>query len=131
MKARPNHNSILFFAAVGVYFGLLAAGASPGTLQHQAAITRGYELSEGVELNNGPVSDHEYAESRCPVSLGGSLSLSVIEFFQSVLSDASMPAERQNTDRFVAEATYTGSPAPLLNSILTKISVSGLARAGI
>lgn len=51
MNNQKNNNSVLFLATLGVYIGLLMAGASPGIIaQQSAAMTRNFELSEEFEV---------------------------------------------------------------------------------
>jgi hypothetical protein len=48
-----NQNSILLLTTLGVYFGLLMAGATPGVIaQQSAAMTRNFELSEEIETRD-------------------------------------------------------------------------------
>jgi hypothetical protein len=50
---KKNQNSILFLTTLGVYIGLLMAGATPGIVaQQSAAMTRNFELSEEVEVKD-------------------------------------------------------------------------------
>ncbi|HMS09566.1 MAG TPA: hypothetical protein PKE66_08790 [Pyrinomonadaceae bacterium] len=53
MNNQKNNNSVLFLATLGVYIGLLMAGASPGIIaQQSAAMTRNFELSEEFEVRD-------------------------------------------------------------------------------
>ncbi len=52
MTNRTDKNSILFIATLGVYIGLLMAGATPGVIAQQAAMTRNFELSEEIDVTD-------------------------------------------------------------------------------
>lgn len=52
MSSKKGQNSILLLTTLGVYIGLLMAGATPGVIAQQAALTRNFELSEEVEVKD-------------------------------------------------------------------------------
>lgn len=51
------NNKALFITALGVYFGLMLSGAAPNALARQAAITRNFDVSDEIEINEGPGKD--------------------------------------------------------------------------
>lgn len=64
MSKNKNHNSILFLTTLGLYFGLVLAGASPQLLA-QAATTRNFDIKDEIEfkddLDTKPDSDEDAA----------------------------------------------------------------------
>jgi hypothetical protein len=52
LSNRKNNNSILFLTTLGVYFGLLMAGASPGVFAQQAALARSFDVKDEIEIND-------------------------------------------------------------------------------
>lgn len=62
METKRTQNSVIFLATLGVYIGLLMAGASPGIIaQQSAAMTRNFELSEEFEVRDEFDRDPEHA----------------------------------------------------------------------
>lgn len=62
MEKRKNQNSILFVATLGVYLGLVLAGATPQVMAVQrGAMTRNFDISDEIEfkddLDNKPDDD--------------------------------------------------------------------------
>jgi hypothetical protein len=62
VEKRKNQNSILFVATLGVYLGLVLAGATPQVMAGQrAAMTRNFDISDEIEfkddLDNKPDDD--------------------------------------------------------------------------
>ena len=58
MSKSKSQNSIIALATLGVYLGLLLAGATPGVLAQQAALTKEFNLKDEIEtsdkLDNDP-----------------------------------------------------------------------------
>lgn len=58
MNNRKPQNSIIALATLGVYLGLLLAGATPGVLAQQAALTKEFNIKDEIEtsdkLDNDP-----------------------------------------------------------------------------
>lgn len=62
METKRTQNSVIFLATLGVYIGLLMAGASPGIIaQQSAAMTRNFELSEEFEVRDEFDRDPEHS----------------------------------------------------------------------
>ena len=51
MSSRKSQNSILFLATLGVYLGLVLAGATPQVLA-QAAMTRQFDVKDEIEFKD-------------------------------------------------------------------------------
>jgi hypothetical protein len=49
---KKNQNSILFLTTLGVYIGLLMVGSTPGVVVQQGAMTRNFEISDEIEVND-------------------------------------------------------------------------------
>lgn len=49
MSASKSQNSIIALATLGVYLGLLLAGATPGVLAQQAALTKEFNIKDEIE----------------------------------------------------------------------------------
>jgi hypothetical protein len=128
---RTNKNSVLFFAAIGVYLALLAAGASPETLRDQAAITKCPEIWEGIEVDNDADRYLEPSVSASAGQLSDPLSFSFLSFFQSLFTSVDVSAESCNFELFKNEILISKAWIPSHVPILTKITISNLARAGI
>jgi len=63
VEKRKAQNSILFVATLGVYLGLVLAGATPQVIAHQrGAMTRQFDITDEIELkddlDNKPDGDH-------------------------------------------------------------------------
>lgn len=53
MEKRKGQNSILFVATLGVYLGLVLAGATPQAVaQQRAAMTRNFDISDEIEFKD-------------------------------------------------------------------------------
>ena len=53
MEKRKNQNSILFITTLGVYLGLVLAGATPQVIAHQrGAMTRNFDISDEIEFKD-------------------------------------------------------------------------------
>lgn len=63
---RQNQNSIVALATLGVYLGLLLAGATPGVLAQQAALTKQFNVKDEIErkdnLDKKPDGEINYVE---------------------------------------------------------------------
>jgi hypothetical protein len=61
MNNRKGQNSILFLTTLGVYLGLVIAGASPTLAAQRAALTRNFDVTDEIEfkddLDNKPDGD--------------------------------------------------------------------------
>ncbi|MBX3268310.1 MAG: hypothetical protein KF831_16545 [Acidobacteria bacterium] len=81
MNNQKNNNSVLFLATLGVYIGLLMAGASPGIIaQQSAAMTRNFELSEEFEVRDEFDRDPEHSVPEFePETAGDLLSGAAVE----------------------------------------------------
>lgn len=134
MTKQPSQNSIIFLAALGVYLGLLVAGASPGVIAQQAALTRSFDISEEIEATDDLDKDPEVTESvESPVSEDRSVLFTFDSFFSSLAATYS-PNHYFPETAMVSEepATISESVGIVLSSPLTsRITVSNLARAGI
>lgn len=63
MEKRKSQNSILFLTTLGVYLGLVLAGATPQVIAHQrAAMSRNFDIRDEIEykddLDKKPDGDH-------------------------------------------------------------------------
>ena len=86
MTPRKNQNSILLLATLGVYFGLVLAGATPQVLAN-AATAKQFDLRDEIEmvddLDNKPNNNPD--DERSPVSESVKIYLEDVEYFLSSL----------------------------------------------
>lgn len=80
MEAKKPQNSILIVATLGVYLGLMLAGAAPQVLAN-AALTKQFNVRDEIELNDD--LDNKPDDSRSPVDL--SLNLYIEEVRSTIL----------------------------------------------
>lgn len=131
MAKQPTQNSIIFLAALGVYLGLLVAGASPGVISQQAALTRSFDISEEIEVSDDLDRDPETADSSFQTGSEKSLSFSFSGFFSSIAVPVSRPALPELKELPAASILVPQAPRTSGIPLTAKISVSNLARANI
>lgn len=59
MSSKKGQNSILLLTTLGVYLGLLMAGATPGVIAQQAALTRNFDIQDEIEVKDDLDNDPE------------------------------------------------------------------------
>ena len=82
MNARKNNNSVLFLATLGVYLGLVLAGATPQVLAN-AAMTRSFDVKDEIEVNDN--LDKKPDDERSPVTVSVQIYLEDVEYFLASL----------------------------------------------
>ncbi len=82
MTARKNQNSILLLATLGVYFGLVLAGATPQVLAN-AATAKQFDLRDEIEMIDD--LDNKPDDERSPVTESVKIYLEDVEYFLSSL----------------------------------------------
>lgn len=78
MTARKPQNSILVIATLGVYFGLMLAGATPQVLAN-AAMTRQFDVRDEIELHDD--LDTKPDDERSPVTTSVQIYVEDVELF--------------------------------------------------
>ena len=133
MNIRKNQNSILVLATLGVYLGLVLAGATPQVLA-QAAMTREFNVKDEIE-----VKDDLDTKPNTPLrfQLSDDAAASVIEkgvtTFLSQFEPSIFVASRPSSDSLPNEAEpllTTHHPA-FFQPIERLISQTNFARAGL
>lgn len=81
--SRKNQNSALVLATLGVYLGLLLAGATPGVLAGHGALTRPFDVSDEREIEDH--LDKNPDDERSPVTTSVQIYLEDVEYFLSSL----------------------------------------------
>ncbi|MFN0141066.1 MAG: hypothetical protein ACKVQW_13390 [Pyrinomonadaceae bacterium] len=84
MNARKTQNSIIALATLGVYLGLLLAGAAPGVLAQQAALTKQFNVNDEIERKDD--LDKKPDDERSPVTTSVQIYLEDVEYFLASLS---------------------------------------------
>lgn len=82
MSKQLNKNSILVLATLGVYFGLVLAGAAPQVLAN-AAMARSFDIKDEVEIRDG--LDDKPDDERSAVLMSVQLYLEDVEYFLASL----------------------------------------------
>ena len=82
MNARKNNNSVIFLATLGVYLGLVLAGATPQVLAN-AAMTRSFDVKDEIEVNDN--LDKKPDDERTPVTASVQIYLEDVEYFLTSL----------------------------------------------
>jgi hypothetical protein len=131
LAKQPTQNSIIFLAALGVYLGLLVAGASPGVISQQAALTRSFDISDEIEVTDDLDKDPEAADANVETASERSLSYSFSGFFSSISVPVSRPALPELNDLTAVPTLNEQAPRAIGIPLTAKISVSNLARANI
>ncbi|MDM7921093.1 MAG: hypothetical protein QUS14_02245 [Pyrinomonadaceae bacterium] len=117
MSQKKSQNPILLLTTLGVYIGLLMAGATPGVISQQAALTRNFELSEEFEVRDDLDRDPDAGE----IAAADNIDLDRIEVIvKSYLSRVlATPAENVGTpvhfaDTLPNEAKVAAAPVALV-----------------
>ena len=84
MANRKNHNSVIFLATLGVYFGLVLVGGATPQVYAQAATTRTFELKDKFKARD--YLDKKPDDERSPVSASIQVYLEDVEYFLASLS---------------------------------------------
>jgi hypothetical protein len=139
LSQKKSQNSLLLLTTLGVYLGLLVAGAAPGVVAQQAAaMTRNFELSEEVEvkddLDNKP--DDQASELDPDVDLAA-LEIIVASYLErvidiSLLSGAairSTVAIARRTDNVSTSLPADYTPSDVKNS--ANFAYQQFPRAGL
>ncbi len=82
MNNRRSNNSVLFLATLGVYLGLVLAGATPQVLAN-AAMTRSFDVKDEIEVNDN--LDKKPDDERSPVTASVQNYLEDVEYFLASL----------------------------------------------
>lgn len=80
---KRNQNSIIALATLGVYLGLLLAGATPGVLAQQAALTKQFNVRDEIERKDD--LDKKPDDERSPVTASVQIYLEDVEYFLASL----------------------------------------------
>lgn len=83
MNNRKPQNSIIALATLGVYLGLLLAGATPGVLAQQAALTKEFNIKD--EIGRKDDLDNKPDDERSPVTTSVQIYLEDVEYFLASL----------------------------------------------
>ena len=139
MNERKNQNSILVIATLGVYLGLMLAGATPHVLA-QAAMTRQFDVQDEIEfkddLDNKPDAS-AIEEIDANVELTRSLvSDSINSFLVTFDTIAADPFLVSITDQAVPEFTPSSSflskrQNSFIRPITEVLSINDLARGSL
>lgn len=111
MSSKKGQNSILLLTTLGVYLGLLMAGATPGVIAQQAALTRNFELSEEFEAKDDLDKDPQDAATESDDTFDlRSLELVVSSYLSRVIdTGVNLPPRNFTADaarsRFAAKST--------------------------
>jgi len=82
LSNRKSQNSILVLATLGVYFGLVLAGATPQVLA-SAAMTRQFDVKDEIEVKDD--LDTKPDDERSPVTASVQIYLEDVEYFLASL----------------------------------------------
>ena len=82
MSVHKKQNSILVLATLGVYFGLILAGATPQVLAN-AAMTRQFDVKDEIELKDD--LDTKPDDERSPVATSVQIYVEDVEYFLASL----------------------------------------------
>jgi hypothetical protein len=139
---RKNQNSIIVLATLGVYLGLVLAGATPQVLA-QAAMTRQFDVKDEIEvkddLDNKPDRAAVQESTDNPSATKALVSESVNRFllsFEPVVSTSDSFITSTNAHRLLAVAyrqlPLVSYPSLHLQDRFTRlVSVSNFARASL
>lgn len=83
MVKQKTQNPILVIATLGVYFGLILAGATPQVLAN-AALTRQFDVKDEIELKDD--LDTKPDDERSPVTASVQIYVEDVEYFLSTLA---------------------------------------------
>jgi len=83
LNNRKSQNPIIALATLGVYLGLLLAGATPGVLAQQAALTKEFNLKD--EAGRKDDLDKKPDDERSPVTTSVQIYLEDVEYFLTSL----------------------------------------------
>lgn len=143
MSATKQKNSIIALATLGVYLGLLMAGATPGVLAQQAAMTRHFDVRDEIEISDDldtkPEPTLSDEVSKGSLKADADISRSVRKFlakFQPTGSLESISSQPESVNEF--PNSLEGSAAVFGNSdhvsaqhISRILSVENLARGSL
>lgn len=83
MSKPKNQNTIIALATLGVYLGLLMAGATPGVLAQQAAMTKQFNVKDEIKRKDD--LDKKPDDERSPVTASVQIYLEDVEYFLASL----------------------------------------------
>lgn len=139
MKERKNHNSILVLATLGVYLGLVLAGATPQILA-QAATTRQFDVKDEIEYKEDLDTKPDRAESilesdETDEKVSRAIKTFLAKFKPTIPVDAYLASEAR-TDTGLAALYWRSSTVKPSSSKHTPrlehtITVSNFARADL
>ncbi len=120
MSIHKPQNPILVIATLGVYFGLILAGATPQVLAN-AAMTRQFDVKDEIELQDG--LDTNPDDERSPVTASVQIFLEDVEYFFASLGGLKRKGEfdavkdtfyySQNAYLPCADSNIAGSYSPI------------------
>ncbi|MEO7539318.1 MAG: hypothetical protein ABIV21_04785 [Pyrinomonadaceae bacterium] len=142
MNNRKSQNSIIVLATLGVYLGLVLAGAAPQVLA-QAAMTRQFDVKDEIEvrddLDNKPdrpfvneIAVDQSAKTKSLVS--DSVSRFLLRFDPVVSSDsliASVNQPQPVVDGFNCRRSQSYPSRNVRNPLTRLVTVSNFARASL
>lgn len=138
MSSKKGQNSILLLTTLGVYLGLLMAGATPGVIAQQAALTRNFELSEEFEAKDDLDKDPQDAAAESDAVDIRSLELVVSSYLSRVLDTCTglpphdlraVAAKTRFAEKRTAPLTADFTAADVQNS--SNFTSQRFARAGL
>lgn len=138
MSSKKGQNSILLLTTLGVYLGLLMAGATPGVIAQQAALTRNFELSEEFEAKDDLDRDPQDAAAESDAVDIRSLELVVSSYLSRVLDTGvgvppralrALAARTSFAEKRTAPLTADFTAADVQNS--SNFTCQRFARAGL
>ncbi len=83
MQNRKNHNSVIFLATLGVYFGLVLVGGTAPQVFAQAATTPTFEIKDRFKAKDD--LDKKPDDERSPVTASVQIYLEDVEYFLASL----------------------------------------------
>ncbi|MEJ7847946.1 MAG: hypothetical protein WKF92_07670 [Pyrinomonadaceae bacterium] len=99
MGNRKNHNSVIFLATLGVYFGLVLVGGATPQVYAQAATTPRFELKDKFKAEDD--LDKKPDDERSPVTASVQIYLEDVEYFLASLGRLkSLGKFNSNADTF-------------------------------
>lgn len=139
MSERKNQNSILVIATLGVYLGLMLAGATPHVLA-QAAMTRQFDVQDEIEvkddLDNKPdpsaIDETDADTELTRLLVAGSIS-SFLVTFDTIAADPfvlSVP-ERAATLYRRSSSSFPKRQSLFIRPITEVLSINDLARGSL
>lgn len=134
MANRKNHNSVIFLATLGVYFGLVLVGGATPQVYSQAATTQNFEIKDEFKAKDG--LDKNPDNDRSPVTASVQIYLQDVEHFLARLGQLKSQGKfdpnadsfdiAQNTLLPCRDSNQAGRYSPIRFETTSKSSLSAL-----